>query len=155
MSLIPIRSTRRCWIHCAALIFAGLATQAGSPLWAQYSSTFYYRNPRTGFTYSQGATYGRGYYSGGFSYSTPQQSMSSFNGYGGGRYWSGLSYATPSVPVWQPRRRYGGPAGGMSYSTPVSIPAPTANVPISIPPNNAVVPRSPGASVPTAGVTIP
>jgi hypothetical protein len=155
MSLSFVRWSRRSLIALAALTLSVLMTQGGTPVWAQYSSTFYYRNPRTGFTYSQGASYGRGYYSGGFSYSTPQQSMSSFSGYGGGRYWSGLSYATPTVPVWQPRRRYGGPSGGMSYAAPVLIPPLPTGTPVGIPPDNPVLPRLPGASVPTAGVTFP
>jgi hypothetical protein len=90
---------------CFALLTAIGALLTTATANAQYSSSFYYHNPQTGFTYSQGATYGRGYYSGGFSYSTPQQSFSSNTGYGGGRYWNGLSYGTPG-PASYRRSRY-------------------------------------------------
>ena len=64
---------------------------------AQFANGFYYYNPRTGFSYSQGAAFGNGYYNGGFAVSTPHYSYSTGYGYGGGyrhrHYWGGSSYS--------------------------------------------------------------
>ncbi len=79
----------------AMLVLATVATAQ------QYSSYFYYRNPRTGQTYSIGGTYGNGYrsYNGGFSYSAPGRYYSNYSGWGGGygnrHYWGGSRYGTP------------------------------------------------------------
>ena len=43
---------------------------------AQYSTSFFYRNPRTGFTYSQQVGVGNGSAFSGFSYSNGRQSIS-------------------------------------------------------------------------------
>ena len=87
----------------AALLVLGTVGTAH----AQYGNFIYYRNPRTGQSYSVGGVYRNGYrsYSGGFSYATPGRYYSSYSGWGGGpgsrRYWGGSQYSTPNYGYGQ------------------------------------------------------
>ncbi len=66
---------------------------AASPAHAQYSTSFYYRNPRTGFAYSQNVGVGTGSAYGGFTYSQGGRTYSAGSGYNGHNYYNGIGYA--------------------------------------------------------------
>lgn len=92
---------RKLGLASGGLLLLGLWAGLGETANAQYGTRFDYHNPRSGFTYSQGAYYGPRYYYGGFAYATPYRSYASFYRYGsqrdrhrlGGnlRYWSGYN----------------------------------------------------------------
>ena len=58
-------------VGVAAILAAGLVSLVPGRADAQMGNYFYYRNPRTGQTYTVGGVYGNGFrtYQGGFSYS--------------------------------------------------------------------------------------
>lgn len=83
---------RRILLGMAMGLFAALATNGGTAS-AQYGSSFYYHNPRTGFTYSQGVGMGRHSAYGGFSVQTRNFSGGAYSGYRGPYYTNGIGYA--------------------------------------------------------------
>jgi len=82
------------------LAMIALAWGCSESAQAQSAYHFHYHNPRTGFSYSQGAVQGQGYYAGGFSYSNRNRSFSTYNSYSLPR-----SRYAPRY-VYSPRYRY-------------------------------------------------
>jgi hypothetical protein len=70
---------------------AALFSLGASPAHAQYTTSFYYRNPRTGVSYSQNV--GNGWTYGGFTYRSGGRTYSFASGYYGRNYYSGIGYA--------------------------------------------------------------
>jgi len=77
-----------------AIVLAAV-TLAAEPAWAQYGTSFYYYNPRTGRSYSQQVYVGHGAAYGGFSYSRPGRTYSAGSGYRGRTYYGHQFYASP------------------------------------------------------------
>ena len=85
-----------------ALSLSIVGVLAAATAEAQYTSSFSYYNPRTGFSYSQGSAVGSGYASSGFQYGNRTRSYGAGAGYYGRSYWG--------------NNQYNGPAGGYGQS---------------------------------------
>ena len=111
---------------------------------AQYSTSFFYRNPRTGFTYSQQVGVGNGSAYSGFNYSNGRQSISSSSGYNGRNFYNGNTYSNRNYTYSQgaaygPGHYYGGSYYGPGYEQG----------------NTVYRHRAPGTNSPTAGLVVP
>lgn len=98
--LLPL--CRNTCVRLVAIAAAGACLAMGTRANAQNWSGFSYSNPRTGFSYSQQAFYGRGYYSSGFGVSTPRYNVATGSGWGAAPYWGGPGYPVPAVIVVPP-----------------------------------------------------
>ncbi len=100
-----------------AAMFAGAMICGSSLSHAQYGTSFYYSNPRTGFSYSQNVGTGTQSAYGGFSYSRNGRSASAGSGYYGNNYYQHQYRSTPSYQYgYQSQYGRGYYQGGSSYS---------------------------------------
>lgn len=115
-----------------------------STAYAQYATNFFYRNPNTGFTYSQQVGVGRDSAYGGFSYSNGRQSFSAGSGYNGRNYFNGTSYSNRDYIYSQGAAYVPGYNYGSSFFLPNDFRSSTI-----------VRRRVSGTNCPTAGLTGP